>query len=128
MDFKQKYHLWNYFFTALFIVLTILLILFTPLNRITISLIPLIVLALATFRLTRLITKDKILEHLRENIKKNKNNSFIYTIHELVICPWCVSIWAALAVTGLYFLIPETYILLILLAISGIASLLQKFF
>lgn len=50
-------------------------------------------LALATARLTRLITEDSITEDLREKV-----GAVHPLVDELVHCRWCAGIWAATAI------------------------------
>lgn len=61
---------------------------------------------LAVYRLTKLITDDKITEDLRNLIfdKLPKGHMLRY----LITCGWCVSIWAALAIFTLRKISPET--------------------
>jgi hypothetical protein len=69
---------------------------------------PLTLLAdtLAVYRLTKLVMEDKITEDLRDYIyeKFPRGHKMSY----LIGCPWCVSIWAALAIFTLRKISPET--------------------
>jgi hypothetical protein len=49
--------------------------------------------ALATARLTRLITQDTITDPLRDQVSKVHP-----MVDELVHCPWCAGVWAAGAI------------------------------
>lgn len=49
--------------------------------------------ALAVFRLTILVTQDAIFAPIRDRLKGS--------LHELITCAWCSSIWIAAAVTVL---------------------------
>ena len=84
------------------------------------------VISLATFRLIRFFTYDKIMNFLRDFFAMRKSK-FMLTIHELLICPWCTGIWLALLVIALYLLIPLGKILVFILAIAGAGSLIQIF-
>lgn len=127
MDLKTKYHLWNGGFSILFIILVYLFIAFASSIQYLQKLdtLEFIILGLATYRLTRLVVKDKVFGSIREAITKRKENSFFYTLHELQICIWCVSIWVGLFVVSLYYLIPQTYLLFLLLALSAVGSFMQ---
>lgn len=61
---------------------------------------------LAVYRLTKLITDDKITEDLRNLIFDvfPKGHKMRY----LITCGWCVSVWAALAIFTLRKISPET--------------------
>lgn len=60
----------------------------------------------ATYRLTKLIMDDKITEDFRALIysKFPRDSNIAY----LLACPWCVSIWAGIAIFGLRRVSPET--------------------
>lgn len=80
---------------------------------------------IAVRRLTRLIQDDRITEELRDlywdKFPVNTKMGFLLT------CPWCVSIWAGLAIFGLRKLSPETAnILSGLLAASEITGQLDR--
>ncbi|MFO1445573.1 DUF1360 domain-containing protein [Bacillus sp. Bva_UNVM-123] len=102
----------------------------------------LIVLAIASFRLTRLIVYDKITEFIRSPFlddveEKNENGEIeIYTIPkkgglrgfigELISCYWCTGVWTSLFLFVIYLQIPIIAIPIILvLAIAGIAALIE---
>lgn len=83
-----------------------------------------LLLVLATFRIIRLVTYDKITEFVRDYFA-SYDNSFAKTIKFLVNCVWCVGIWAALFCVAMYYFTPFGWIFLLLLAVSGLASFLQ---
>lgn len=108
----------------------------------SISFFDMALIILATFRLTRLFVYDKITRFLRDmfqNVeesytevgvtyftKTERTNGPLRTAYELLICPWCFSIWAALFVSYAYFLHVELFWLpIFILAISGVATLIQ---
>jgi hypothetical protein len=108
----------------------------------SIPLFDLALLVLATFRLTRLFVYDKITRFLRDMFqhadetyteegityfkKSERTGGPLRTAYELLICPWCFSIWASLFVTYAYFIRKDIFWLPILIfAISGVATGLQ---
>lgn len=54
--------------------------------------------ALATYRLTKLVIEDKILEPIRDRLFDRYPPST--QIGYLLTCPWCVSMWAGIAVVA----------------------------
>jgi len=60
----------------------------------------------ATYRLTKLIMEDRITEDLRALIfdKFPRDSKMSY----LLTCPWCVSVWAGMAIFTLRRISPET--------------------
>jgi hypothetical protein len=108
-----------------------------------INLMDFVLLALACFRLTRLVVFDKITEFLRapffEEREEENEEGFIEVyyfpkstpikkfIGELLSCYWCTGIWvsAGLVVGYLYF--PHFFTPIILIAaIAGLGSILES--
>jgi len=82
-----------------------------------------IVLALATFRLTRLITTDVITEFIRTWVWKrfplSTKTGYLFT------CDWCMSIWFASLVTISYTIVPTATLFVALpLALSAVVGIL----
>lgn len=93
-----------------------------------------VIIALAAFRLTRLVVGDKILAFARGWFFDLKDGQTIKpvggvrrTIAELIECPWCVGLWAALISLVLYLAGPFAHFLVLVLALSGAAMLLYSF-
>lgn len=102
-------------------------------------------LVFASFRLTRLIVYDTITEFLRapfhdiveETLEDGTTETYIeikgdglrYWIGELLSCHWCTGIWSAAFLYAGYALLPQLSMPLItVLAIAGIASVIQHHF
>jgi hypothetical protein len=81
-------------------------------------------MAIATYRLTRILVFDKIFKLFRDFLKSKERLHVFYVIREIITCPWCAGVWVALIVTALYYMVPFGDIFIILLTISGIASFL----
>jgi hypothetical protein len=79
-------------------------------------------MAIATYRLTRILVFDKIFKLFRDFLKSKERLSLFYVIREIITCPWCAGVWVALIMTFLYYLVPFGDIFTILLTIAGIAS------
>ena len=77
---------------------------------------------LATYRLTRLLVFDAIFKLFRDFVKSRSNYLVFYVIREIITCPWCAGIWAGIIIVIIYYLIPFGQFLIILFAISGVAS------
>lgn len=99
-------------------------------------------MVLATFRLVRLLSQDIIFSFARDFFWKHKNGIDVETgekvtlvskfkrgprrtISELLNCPWCTGMWAALLVVYVYLLTPLAWVPIFILAVAGLASLLQ---
>ena len=108
----------------------------------SLSWIDLVILILASFRLTHLIVFDKITSFIRkpflivtyeedasgvidESIQI-KGTGLRYFIGSLLSCYWCVGVWVALGVVGLYFIFPGSYPILIVFAVAGAAAIIES--
>lgn len=136
---KSDQNFWNITFTLLFLVLCINagVILFV-LGIVPTYIVPFdfLLLSLATFRLTRLVVYDKIMEWARDLflVVRVENGEYVRTkpsmgprrtIADLMSCPWCIGIWFALFTTFFYFLTPLAWYPILFLAVGGVASLFQ---
>ena len=108
----------------------------------SITLLHLVLLVFASFRLTRLITVDRITKKLRdpflEEIEEEmpdgsselflriKGSGFKYWMGELLSCYWCTGIWSTLFLLVGYWFLPLYFMpLIILLAIAGAAAIIE---
>lgn len=84
----------------------------------------LIILALAVFRITRLITTDVIFDRPRTRLFKKfppETSTFGY----LFTCNWCMSIWVSSLLVIPYTIIPTATIIAALIpALSAVAALI----
>jgi hypothetical protein len=85
-----------------------------------------VILALATFRLTRLITRDVITESLRNRVWK-KYPPESSKVGYLFTCEWCMSIWTASLLYGCFIITSVTVIVVVPLALSAVAGLLTAY-
>lgn len=79
--------------------------------------ITIILVALSTYRLTRLVTADRITQKLREwLIARGEMLGYLAT------CDWCLSIWVAPIPSSLVIMFPGNRLILVgLLALSASA-------
>jgi hypothetical protein len=101
-------------------------------------------LGIATFRLSRLLTADRVTsilrrpfveegvgEHQLEGVvqKPKQQGGFVQAVGELVTCPWCASIWSAAFNVYLLTLFPRVgRLFLLVISSSGISQLLDPVF
>ena len=92
----------------------------------------LVLLGLATWRLTKLVQDERgpfaVLERIREALGIGHDadgQPFFWPDTELgrlLSCHWCGSVWAAIGLVGLYLLVPKAGIVLALpLALSALS-------
>ena len=108
-----------------------------------ISWITLVILILASFRFTRLIMYDEITSFIRapfltittdydDNMEAThtieiKGSGIRYWIGTLLTCHWCTGIWSSIIVVILYYYLPSAFPLLLMLAIAGVAALIESY-
>lgn len=102
----------------------------------TLMLVDYILMAFASFRLVRLVVYDKMFAFFREqfwNVSEYKGKVILVkpesgprrTLADLLSCPWCFGVWATFMVSFFYMLTPYAFYPVLLLALSGVATLLQ---
>ena len=81
---------------------------------------------LTTYRLTRLITADRITERLRIEVDSRSKN-----LGYLITCDWCLSIWVAPPVAWVVYewgdrmLVRVAVLALAMSALTGLLSLIE---
>ncbi|HOK55229.1 MAG TPA: DUF1360 domain-containing protein [Armatimonadota bacterium] len=107
----------------------------------TIRVLDLILLGLASARLTDIISTDEVMKWLREpfiqmehekvagrevEVRMGRGRGFRRVFGELLSCPWCVGVWVAAGLSYAYFLFPQpVWLFILILAVAEIGSFLQ---
>jgi hypothetical protein len=96
----------------------------------------LLVLAVAVFRATRLVSRDEITDAAREWLRRSHDidDAEVTAIgrvarfaFDLVSCPWCVSIWLGGLAVGLFLSYPSiTLDVAYVLACSAVAGVVSE--
>lgn len=84
-----------------------------------------LLIALAVFRLTRLVCYDVITDFIRDWLGKHEEGTFFGTMSALVRCPWCAGLWFAAFAVFFYFATPIAWPVLLVLALASVATTLQ---
>ena len=121
---KTEQDFWNIVYMALFVALLAGFYLYFKPMAYKVSLLDIVILALADYRFVRLITKDKVMKFLHNYLSEFNKGPF-KTLYELIICPWCTGIWGAFFMVVLYVLSPITWFFVIIMAIAGLAGAMQ---
>ncbi len=125
---KTEYF-WNFLYTIIFLSLTLFLGWFLWSKSLYISQLSVfdfIILSLATYRLTRLLIYDKVLNFIRDKIvQSTSEKGWIKSSQYFLTCPWCAGVWMSLFITSLYLYHDLGKFLAYILAISGVASFIH---
>lgn len=142
---RNSQNFFNFIITLLIVTVTIFALPFaTPSSMEVFSMMPLfhfVILALATFRLTRLFVADFITEWIRGIFMKRvvvcdettKDDYVRYekcdrglrrVISDLFGCPWCMGVWMAFVSLALYYLavtgiMPGAWVIIFIFALAG---------
>jgi hypothetical protein len=106
-----------------------------------IGILDIVIISLASFRLIRLFCFDSILNYLRDRIAYNitvveeEGGKFVHKtpvgtgyrrlIVNLLDCVWCVGIWTTIIAFIMYIASSATALLVVILAIAGVATFFQ---
>jgi hypothetical protein len=135
-------YFWNIIFIAFFLALLVsgvIILEGSPENALhELTPFEFILLALATFRLTRLMVYDKITAFFREQFYDAKVTKTLVilekpkhgprrTLVELLSCPWCIGMWAGATVVFFYELTPYAWYPIVMLAVAAVGTLMQLF-
>jgi len=108
----------------------------------SITIFELVILSLATFRLTRLLVYDNIALFMRDFVldktKTWDSKAGLYTVirekpkkglrrklAELLDCPWCTGVWVSIFVIFFHYFTPLSWYVYLLLSIAGISTFIQ---
>lgn len=142
---EEQIKRWNIVAIIIFVILTILALRCLSARGIELQYLSLgefLILALAIMRIIRLVAYDNITLFLREAFLDAKTvryaeegeefiervpseNSFKRTVDKLLNCPWCLGVWVSLFVLYFALAYPSLWIIFVLLALAGVASLIQ---
>jgi hypothetical protein len=141
---KEDQNFWNFLFSLFFIAVLVGALWWMHQARGGyLSAVPVfdaVMLAFASFRITRLIVYDKIARWFRELFASRREfvqdgltyvevtpfkDGFRHTIYDLLHCPWCIGIWSSLIVVVAYFIFDWAWSVIFFLALAGAGTLIQ---
>lgn len=65
--------------------------------------------ALASYRLTRLLVSDGIVDRPRDALMERLRRRERHKLMELIECPWCTGFWVAIGVVAARRLVPRAW-------------------
>ena len=133
-------YFWSVLFLGFFLCLLVMAVIILeteariPLTEL--SLTDYLLITLASWRLTRLFVYDSLTRFVREQfmvpVKVGRTwqleaptGGARRLMYEMFICPWCFGVWAAAIVTFCYLISAYFVYPVIILAIAGVATMLQ---
>lgn len=135
-----SYYIWSIIFSVFYlVVLTVFLIILDTEARMSytdITPFQFILLALATWRGTRLLTSDHVTAWFREQFYDLKKVGRTYSLIQpdqgprqvlvdLFSCPWCLSLSVAMVVTFFFLIFEWFFFVVLLLAVSALSASAQ---
>ncbi len=90
-----------------------------------ISIFELLIISIATYRMTRLLVYDRIFKLVRDVLKSFRGTGLGDSLRTIVTCPWCAGVWIALFNVAIFFLVPYGKLFLYVLSIAGISTFFQ---
>ncbi len=90
-----------------------------------ISLFDLLLICIATYRMTRLIVYDRIFKLVRDIIRSFEGTGIGDSVKSIITCPWCAGVWISLFNVAIFYLIPFGVLFIYVMAIAGIATIFQ---
>jgi hypothetical protein len=127
---KKSENIWNFVFSVFFIIVLVVSLWYMKSVRgFYLGAVPpldALLLALASFRITRLVVYDKISRWFRD-LFDGQTTGLRHTIHDLLSCPWCIGFWSALILVVVYFTQPWAWSVIFFLAVAGVGSMLQLY-
>lgn len=133
-------YFWNFVFVLFFICLAVMATIILQDESIktyeSLVLGDYVLMTLAAFRIVRATVYDKAFAFLREqfyDVSEYKGKVVLVkpesgprrTLADLLTCPWCVGMWAVFMVSFFYMLSAYAFYPVLILALSGVASVLQ---
>ncbi|MES2203302.1 MAG: DUF1360 domain-containing protein [Patescibacteria group bacterium] len=127
METPKNHYIWNFIFSVFFVLVLAGSLWLMQYMRggylVSVSPFDTLLMAFATFRITRLVVYDRIADWFRALFARP--GGFFETVQNLLDCPWCIGVWAGLIVTVCYFIFPWAWSIIFFLALAGMGSLLQ---
>ena len=133
-------YFWNFvfglFYVVLLIMATIILSTESSMTPAELTIVDFSLIALASFRLSRLFVCDTSTKWLREQFwdAKKLRSGYVLekpktgprrTLADLFSCLWCMNVWMATIVTFSYLICPTSRYVVLILAIAAVASVIQ---
>ncbi len=128
METAKAEKIWNFISVFVFVLFLIgvgILLDSQDISISDISLLDLLLICIATYRMTRLIVYDRIFKLFRDFVRSLGGTGLGDSVKTLITCPWCAGVWLALINVALFYLVPFGVLFIYILAIAGVATFFQ---
>lgn len=128
MKKENKEIIWNFVLTFNFLIVLVITGYLFGLKGIevkNISVIEIVLIILATFRMIRLLVYDAITKFIRDYFRRKAHISFFSIALSIYTCPWCTGVWLSLFIVDIMYFIPHGDVFVLVLAIAGVSTLIQ---
>ncbi len=123
---KKDQHFWHFITSLIYGAIFLLMLTALSFNGKIPHSIPtfdFFMLTLATFRITRLLVHDLVLDFVRDQFA-GATGGLKLSMHDLLDCPWCTGAWVALFVGFAYFTTTLAWPVILIMAVAGFGTLL----
>lgn len=128
MEISRTEKIWNMVSMIVFVLLLIVLGILLNNKSISIeslSILDLLLICIATYRMTRLMVYDRIFKLVRDIIRSFEGTGLGDSLKAIVTCPWCAGVWISLFNVAIFFLVPFGVLFIYVMAVAGIATIFQ---
>ena len=128
MEITKAEKIWNVM--SMFVFVLLIIALGTLLNQegigiADIRLFDLLLICIATYRMTRLMVYDRLFKLFRDIIRTFEGTGLGDSVRAIVTCPWCAGVWISLFNVAIFFLVPFGELFIYVMAIAGVATFFQ---
>lgn len=128
MELSKTERIWNLLSMFVFVLLLIgtgTLIRNRGMTISDIGILELVLITIATYRMTRLIVYDRIFKLVRDIIRSFGGTGLGDSLKAIITCPWCAGVWISLFNVAIFYLVPFGDLFIYAMSIAGVATFLQ---
>jgi hypothetical protein len=128
MEMSKTERIWNLISMFVFVLLLIgagTLLHSHGISEDDISVLDVLFLSIATYRMTRLVVYDRIFKLFRDVIRSFSGSGFGDSVRTIVTCPWCAGVWISLFNVTVFYLVPFGQLFIYVMSVAGIATFFQ---
>ncbi len=128
MEISKTERIWNIVSMFVFVLLLIALgILLRDRGTVVkdVSIFELLLISIATYRMTRLMVYDRIFKLVRDIFRSFEGTGPGDSLKAIITCPWCAGVWLSLFNVAIFLLVPFGKLFIYVMAIAGVGTFFQ---